>query len=155
HLEHQGNHHDSKAKNDIKVNISYSNMVLSVSLTDNEGKVPELELTHEKLLHLIIVSEDLNEYFHLHPAQKDNQSFEQNISLTGNSYKAFIDISPKETDYIIEALSIPIGNNIHTNRHRDTILSIDEATQKEIKGKRVELEHEPLEAGKNIELIFN
>ena len=67
---HHSNYRNTVGKSDIKVNISYSNKVLSLSLTDDEGKVPELELNHEKILHLIVVSQDLNEYFHLHPHSK-------------------------------------------------------------------------------------
>ena len=53
------------------------------------------------------------------PIQKDNKSFEQEIPLTGDSYKAFIDISPKEKNYIIEPISI--GHNIRNN-NKNTIL---------------------------------
>ncbi|MGE6719856.1 hypothetical protein ACQKGD_21210 [Peribacillus frigoritolerans] len=146
---HHSNHHDTTVENEIKITVSYSNKVLRLSLEDDEGNAPELGLNHEKLLHLIIVSEDLNEYFHLHPVQKDDQTFEQEITLTGYSFKAFVDINPKGKNYSIKPISVPIGDNIHAHRHNDTGLKIDEQATKEINGKTIEFHHESFEAGKD------
>jgi hypothetical protein len=44
---------------------------LLLELTDAAGKrVTELEVTHEKLLHLIVVSDDLSLFQHVHPEQE-------------------------------------------------------------------------------------
>ncbi|MGE7191736.1 hypothetical protein [Lysinibacillus fusiformis] len=158
HLDHSNhlNHHQSEMKkSEVEVSISYSDNVLRLSLMDDEGNVPELELNHEKLLHLIIVSEDLDEYFHLHPVQKGDQTFEQEITLTGSSYKAFVDIKPKRKNYSIEPIPIPIDDNIPTYRDKDTNLKIDEQGTKEIKGKIVELQLDSFESGKDTILNFD
>lgn len=49
-------------------------MVVKLYSEDGKGNVPSLELNHEKLLHFIIVSEDLNKYYNLHPVQKNNKA---------------------------------------------------------------------------------
>lgn len=155
HSNHLNHHHNKTEKSEIEVSISYSNNLLRLSLIDDEGKVPELELNHERLLHLIIVSEDLDEYFHLHPVQKDDQTFEQEITLTGSSYKAFVDMNPKGKNYSIEPISIPIDPNIPTYHEKDTSLKIDEQGIKEVNGKIVEFQHDSFETGKDINLNFN
>lgn len=157
HSNHLSHHHNEmeKEKSEVEVSISYSNKVLRVSLMDDKGNVPELELNHEKLLHLIIVSEDLDEYFHLHPPQKDDQTFEQEIILTGSSYKAFVDINPKRKNYSIEPIPVPINKTIPTYRDNDTSLKLDEQGTKEIKGKIVELQLDSFEAGKDTILNFD
>lgn len=154
HSNHLNHNHNEMEKSEVKVSISYSDNILRLSLMDDEGNVPELKLNHEKLLHLIIVSEDLDEYFHLHPSQTDNQTFEQKITLTGNSYKAFVDINPKGKNYSIEPIPVPINENIPTYRDNDTNLKVDDIGTKEIKGKIVELQLDSFESRKDIILTF-
>ncbi|WP_280771702.1 hypothetical protein [Salipaludibacillus daqingensis] len=66
---HHEHHQDVMTKSEIKKTVSYKNKILSLHLEDKEGITPKLEVTHEELIHLIVVSEDLNEYYHLHPVQ--------------------------------------------------------------------------------------
>lgn len=153
--QHHKNHLDTTVENEIQVTISYQNKVIKLYLEDDEGNGPELELNHEKLLHLIIVSEDLNEYFHLHPVQKNDQAFEIDIALTGHSYKAFVDIKPKRKNYTIKGISVPTGDNIDTRHNMSTGLNIDEQGTKEINGVIVEFQHDSFETGKDIKLNFN
>ncbi|QBP41254.1 hypothetical protein [Paenisporosarcina antarctica] len=153
--QHHKNHLDTTLESEIQVTITYQNKVIKLYLEDDEGNVPELEFNHEKLLHLIIVSEDLNEYFHLHPVQKNDQAFEIDIALTGHSYKAFVDIKPKRKNYTIKGISVPTGENIDTRQNMSTGLNIDEQGTKEINGVIVEFQHDSFETGKDINLNFN
>lgn len=146
--QHHKNHLDTTVENEIQVTISYQNNVIKLYLEDDEGNGPELELNHEKILHLIIVSEDLDEFFHLHPVQKNNQVFEIDIELTGHSYKAFVDIKPKRKNYTIKGISVPTGDNIDTRHNMSTGLNIDEQGTKEINGVIVEFHHDSFETGK-------
>ncbi|MHA6258504.1 hypothetical protein ACXYMX_01200 [Sporosarcina sp. CAU 1771] len=153
--QHHKNHLDTTAENEIQVSIYYHNKVIKLYLEDDEGKGPELELNHEKLLHLIIVSEDLNEYFHLHPVQKNDQAFEIDIVLTGPLYMAFVDIKPKRKNYTIKGITVSTGGNIDARHNISTGLNIDEQGTKEINGVIVEFQHDSLETGKDIKLNFN
>lgn len=154
------NHHDNVQKtaggSEINVTVSYQNPFLTVELKDNRGNAPELEVVHEKLIHLIIVSEDLNEYYHLHPVQKDEFTFENEIVLTGDAYKAFVDIRPKGKNYVIESIPFRVGSEVYARRdHSNTALKIDEKMTKEVQGKIVEFHHPQLQVGKDIRLTFD
>ncbi len=152
--QHHKDHIDTTEESEIQVNILYQNMVVKLYLEDDKGNVPELELNHDKLLHLIIVSEDLNEYFHLHPIQKNDRAYESDIVLTGHSYKAFIDIKPKRGNYTVKGTALTTDNNI--DRHNmSASLNVDEQKTKEVKGVIVEFQHDTFETGKELKINFN
>lgn len=69
---------------------------LAVRITDPAGKpVKDFELNHEKLLHLIVVSEDLSFFSHLHPAYQGNGIFRLPLTFpAGGKYKVFADFKP-------------------------------------------------------------
>jgi hypothetical protein len=80
HSQHQQHHQppDSKQQ-DVK--IEYDSIVpeagrqtkLIISVTDKSGApVREYELVHDKLMHLIIVGEDLSYFAHIHPILENN-----------------------------------------------------------------------------------
>ncbi|MGE7625173.1 hypothetical protein ACQKMD_19745 [Viridibacillus sp. NPDC096237] len=59
------NEHVDHKENDMSEVIpivTYANGVTSVELKDNGNDTPELDVAHEKLMHLIVVSADLKEY---------------------------------------------------------------------------------------------
>jgi len=63
---HEHHHNHSKStENEVFVNAAYENGKLFIELQDKNQKAPELEVSHEKDLHVIVVSEDLSEYKHL------------------------------------------------------------------------------------------
>lgn len=151
-------HHAMKAS-DINTTVSYKGKehILSVHLEDPNGKAPELNATHEKLMHLIVVSEDLNEYYHLHPIQKNASTFESNIDLTGHLYRSFVDINPKGKTYIIEPIPFEVGSASQMHyKDMNPVLQIDKESTKEIGEKKVEFKpDDPLQVGKDIKLTFN
>lgn len=58
--------------------------------------VPEFDLVHEKLLHLIVVSNDLSWFNHIHPEYKGNGVFVMTTALPKEgSYKLYADYTPK------------------------------------------------------------
>ncbi|WP_343799021.1 hypothetical protein [Bacillus carboniphilus] len=152
HHEHE-NHHQMIKESDIHTFVAYKNGKINIELVDREGKDPELELTHEKLMHLIIVSEDLSEFYHVHPHQVGPSTFEKEIELNGNRYKVFVDINPKGKHYLIEPNEIQIHSSVQ--QYKDYPLEMDQQMTKEIKGKKVELQHDPFKVGKDIKLTFH
>ena len=87
---------------EIQTAISYDGKILSIHLADKEGEPLKLNSTHEKLMHLIIVSENLKNFYHLHPVRINDLTFEVEHSLTNGTYKAFIDINPIGINYVIK-----------------------------------------------------
>jgi hypothetical protein len=67
-----------------------------VQITGPKGKpVNDFEVNHEKLLHLIVVSEDLASFSHLHPNFKGDGMFTVQTSFpNGGKYKLFADFKP-------------------------------------------------------------
>ena len=58
--------------------------------------VPEFSLSHEKLMHLIVVSSDLSWFNHIHPEYAGNGEFVVTATLPrAGSYKLYADYTPK------------------------------------------------------------
>ncbi|MCL7747295.1 MULTISPECIES: hypothetical protein [Bacillaceae] len=94
-------------ENDIITTITYQDSILKIHLEDREGNSPEFLPTHEKYMHLIVVSDDLQEFYHLHPEQIDLYTYEVTLPLRDlTSYKAFVDINSKGKHYLIEPNAI-------------------------------------------------
>jgi hypothetical protein len=156
HEHHSENHeHHQMTKNEINITVSYNNDLLRIYLKDNEGNAPDLNITHEELIHLIVVSEDLSEYYHLHPIQINDSTFEKKIDLTGHSYRAFVDINPEGKSYVIQPIPFNVDSVSHIH-YSDihSVLQIDRELKKEVGGKTVELKHDPFQIGKEVKLTF-
>lgn len=78
HSQHyqQQNHHQEPISNQYNVNLHFDSIgpeagrktVLTISVAENPGtRVRDFELVHDKLMHLIIVGEDLSYFAHIHP----------------------------------------------------------------------------------------
>ncbi len=78
-------------------------------IQDKEGEVvKDFERVHEKLLHLIVVREDLVEFQHLHPAL-DEETGEFSVDLSFDRvgpYQLFADFTPN--DFTQTVLSFPL-----------------------------------------------
>lgn len=139
---------------EVKPTIEYKDELLSIQLLDLSGNpVTELEVNHEKLLHLIIVDEHLEAYYHLHPEFKGEGRFEIATSLPKGSYKAFIDIKPKDLSYIVEPLELKVGEEDHA--HRDEPLKLDTELTKTVNGHTITLNPVNFVTGNHITLDFD
>ena len=57
--------------------------------------VKRFEIVHEKLIHLFLVSENLEYFAHLHPVLQDDGSFRLNVTLPyGGMYRMLADFYP-------------------------------------------------------------
>ena len=112
----------------------------------------DFEIVHEKLIHLIIVSEDLKEFYHVHPEQRADGSF--NISFTfpnGGYYRLYADLTPKGYSQIVKDFTqIVVG----AERAKEQ-LKTDEKFEKTVDGLRVVMNPDAaLENGKELMLNF-
>ncbi len=86
---------------------------LAIEISDASGEpISDFEITHEKLLHLIVVSDNFEVYRHLHPEYKGNGRFELNASLPeAGNYTLFADYKPQDKSGRVSqmTLSIPGG----------------------------------------------
>jgi hypothetical protein len=69
---------------------------ISVQVKNAAGQpVQDFDITHEKKMHLIVVSKDLNFFEHIHPEYKGNGLFQVETKLpAGGSYKLIADFTP-------------------------------------------------------------
>jgi hypothetical protein len=145
--------HGETSESEVETNVEYHDGLLTIHVTDQEQKPVELEVSHEKIMHLIVVSTDLSEYYHLHPEDQGNGTYTQKFDLSGNNYKAFVDIKPKNLAYHVRPIELHAGGD-HTE-HEKNSLQPDTNLTKTINDKTVQLTTTELEAGKNVTLTFD
>jgi hypothetical protein len=154
HYQH-GNHHSGHIhkENEVNVIVDYKESLLIINLKDKQNTPPELEESHEEIMHLIIVSSDLNQYYHLHPIDKGNGIFQQEITLKEGLYKVFVDINPKNLGYKVFPIDFHVGH-AHTQVHVDNHLKPEGILEKTINNKKVELNIDSLVTNKPTILTF-
>ncbi|SFB13331.1 MULTISPECIES: hypothetical protein [unclassified Bacillus (in: firmicutes)] len=159
--EHESEDNDDNHKeehgagnSDVQVDVSYIDGNIEISLKNkNNQPVDKLEVNHEKLLHLIVVNEHLDQYYHLHPEQTGEGTFTVKKDFEEGSYKAFVDIKPKDLSYEVKPIPFKVGNPDTTHGHngglepdKEHIQTIDQET--------VEMEMSSMNAGEPVTLTF-
>ena len=147
HVEEEHQHSEST----LEVNLTYTEDTITVSILNQGGMVPELAVTHEKLMHLILISNDLESYIHLHPEQTEEGTFVIEHSLEHTNYQVFVDLKPVHDVYVTE----PIALDPNPESHQHSTLEPFDLLVNEVDGMTVELSHEPIEAGKSVSLSFD
>jgi hypothetical protein len=73
----------------------------------DEKLVVELETIHEKKTHIIIVSEDLEHFSHIHPDKEVNGEYSVKVNLPfGGKFILFIEYKPKGSNKITERFNL-------------------------------------------------
>ncbi|WP_421385015.1 hypothetical protein ACOJQI_09670 [Bacillus salacetis] len=134
HNHNDGSHeHDGTGEwwaNIVETEVKVDNENLNITIKDSAGEyVEELEINHEKLLHLIVVTTDLETYKHLHPEQTGPGQFRVKHDLPEGAYKAFIDIKPKEMNYEVQPISFKIaeGSGKPANLQESKNLTVEQS----------------------------
>lgn len=82
------------------------NLVLE---TDIKNPV-KLETLHERKAHLIIVSDDLEYFNHIHPAEVNNGAYAVEFNLpSGGKYKLFVEYKPEGYDRITDVFDFVVS----------------------------------------------
>jgi hypothetical protein len=78
-------------------------IALTLEVRDPDGRrVTDLEITHEKLLHLIVVSADLSFFTHEHPMRQPDGRLAVELTLPRpGEYRAFADLKPKGGEPVV------------------------------------------------------
>jgi hypothetical protein len=130
HMEHSQHqkHHQPPVSNQYGVELRYHSVVpeagrqtkLTISITEKSGTpIREFEPVHDKLMHLIIVGEDLSYFAHIHPVLENNgESFTiVHTFPEAGKYKLWVDFKPKGgnqnvLDFMAEVKGLPAHNPI-------------------------------------------
>lgn len=126
---------------------------LFFTVKNSKGEIiKDLKIVHEKPMHLIVVSGDLSEFYHLHPEVQADGSFKVPFAFpNGGKYQLFVDVTTPDDKQVIRSIDLEVKGEIPTNEP----LKVDEKLEKAIGGIRVEMKPDgDLVAGKELMLAF-
>lgn|SRR5699024_6863196 len=149
---HHGNHESNKA-NEVYVDVAYEDGKLFIQLTNQFGDAPVLDTTHEKNMHLVVISSDLDAYYHLHPEAKGDGKYIQTIDLADGEYKVFVDINPKGLHYSVKPIRITVGESVRQSTNHK--LTADTNFMKTLEGHTVELITDPIKVNQEVTFRFD
>lgn len=83
---------------------------LEINIQDSTGQpIDKFDVAHEKLMHLIVVSDDLQFFAHLHPDYRDNGRFSVAATLPkAGEYTIFSDYQPTGRSAQVSTLKIQV-----------------------------------------------
>ncbi|MCM3676396.1 hypothetical protein M3699_21705 [Peribacillus simplex] len=145
--------HVDQLESEVFTNVKYEEGLIIIDVKDKDQNSPKLEISHEKIMHLIIVSADLEDYYHIHPQEKGNGVYTLKFDLPENSYKAFVDIKPKNLAYQVSPTEFHVGKG--HGEHKGNPLKVDTNLAKTINEKTVELNTTELGINKDATLSFD
>jgi plastocyanin len=84
---------------------------LLLTVMDRQGAiVKDLQIVHEKPMHLLIVSRDLAEFYHVHPEQSADGSYRVRHTFpNGGDYRLYADFTPKEATQVVEPIDVKVA----------------------------------------------
>lgn len=159
HGEHGGNRRESES-NDTQAKLTVDRPInvdrpttLKFNIQARDGKaVTNFDIFQEKLMHLIIVSNDLQFFNHLHPELQKDGSFTVETSFPqGGGFTLFSDYKPQGRSEQVSVINTEVVGKkiIDKNVSLGTIKTIDN-TQASLS-----LSPKDIEVGKEAHLIFN
>jgi hypothetical protein len=83
---------------------------MTFQIKDPAGKnFSDLEIIHEKPMHLFMVSRDLSQYFHEHPEKQTDGTFKLPYTFqSGGKFKIFIDFKPPDDEQTVESFDLEV-----------------------------------------------
>ena len=84
---------------------------LAFTVKDKQGAVvKDLQIVHEKPMHLLVVSKDLAEFYHIHPEQSADGAYRvEHTFPNGGEYKLYADFTPKEATQVVEQIDVKVA----------------------------------------------
>jgi hypothetical protein len=127
---------------------------LSFTVKNEKGEiVKDLPVVHEKPMHLLVVSDDLAEYYHLHPELQADGSYKVPFTFTnGSNFKLYADFTPKDSPQVVENFMLKVSGNERARVE----LKTDEKFEKTVDGLKFVMKPDAdLVAGKELMLNFS
>lgn len=145
--------HGTAGASEVQTLIEANANELKITLKDMAGNpVDELEVNHEKLLHLIIVDQTLQRFVHVHPEKIGAGEFRIAHTLPEGVYKAFVDIKPSHLAYHVEPVLFTIGQPDAAAHQR---LQPDQDLTRTVEGETVKLTMSSHQANQPVRLEFD
>jgi hypothetical protein len=132
-----------------------ANRPVKLSFLVKNGKnatVRFLQFVHEKPLHLLVVSDDLAEFYHIHPEMQVDDSYSvEHIFPYGGRYRLYADYTPPGSATIVEQFELNVDGPARPRQN----LVADASLTKESESLRVTASSDkPLRAGEDLMLKF-
>ncbi|HEX8248361.1 MAG TPA: cupredoxin domain-containing protein [Pyrinomonadaceae bacterium] len=127
---------------------------LSFVVKNSRGAiVRDLQIVHEKPMHLIVVSEDLAEFYHLHPEAQSDGSYKASFAFkNGGKFKLYADLSPVKDRQMVRIFDLSVAGN---ERAKEP-LKTDAKFEKTVEDLRVVMKPDgELAANKELMLAFS
>ncbi len=127
---------------------------LIFTVKDAKGAtVKDLQIVHEKPMHLLVVSSDLVEFNHLHPEPQGDGTLKLSHTFPhGGSYKLYVDFTPPGQNQAVDSYDLTVGGK---ERPREGLVA-DASPTKTVESLAVTMSSEkPLHAGVDALLNFN
>jgi len=127
---------------------------LTITIDDPHGtRVRQLDVVHEKLLHLLITSEDLSWFAHEHPERQTDGTFALRMTFPApGRYTLFHDFTPKRVGMQV----VPVDLVVAGTPPAAVTLVPDAASAKTVDGITARLAPaEGIVAGRNVELVVS
>ena len=127
---------------------------LSFYIKDSGGElVKDLQIVHEKPMHLLIVSDDLDEFYHEHPTLQPDGSYKVSFAFpNGGGYQLYSDFTPFDSTQVVHDFSLNVSGNIRAAKP----LITDAKLEKTIENLRVEMKPDgDFVSGKEMMISFS
>ena len=127
--------------------------LLVFTVKDSNGStVKDLQVVHEKPMHLLIVSKDLDEFYHVHPEPSPDGSYRvQHTFPNGGDYKLYADFTPLNAKQVVERIDVKAAG---TERPKVALVA-DTKFEKSVDGLKVVMKPSaPVKAGQELPLDF-
>ena len=114
--------------------------------------VKDLQVVHEKPMHLLIVSKDLSEFYHVHPQPSADGSYRvQHTFPNGGDYKFYADFTPPNAKQVVERIDVKVSGT----EKAKVALAADTKLEKSVDGVKVTMKPSAkIEAGQELTLDF-
>lgn len=98
------------APNQIKAG---ENADLLFTFKNGSGEtIRDLQIVHEKPMHLLVVSDDLDEFYHLHPEIQADGIYKASFTFpNGGNYKLYTDFTPLDNAQVIKNFSLSVSGD--------------------------------------------
>lgn len=134
------NYNQTDYPSEININLTYEKEIISIQIANQLGEAPELKTVHERQMHFVILSNNLEVYKHLHAKNHGNGLFTINQKLDLGTYTVFIDITPVHDNYVIEPIKLQVGDKVTYTK------TLDKDTQWEKYNHDIKIKLEPVES---------
>ncbi len=116
------------------------------------GMVKDLPLVHEKPMHLLVVSRDLAEFYHVHPEPQTDGSYRVSHTFpNGGAYRLYADFTPKDSKQVVEQIDVKVSG---TERAKVALVP-DQKFEKAVSGLKVVMKPQgEIKAGNELMLEF-